>query len=126
MDFSITRFISLVKEYRDYVPHGASIRTHCKVFNIDLDAYLRVGIDQPEDKNIYPNIQKLNASMRVQNSRISSKDKEYCLVTPQVFNENGNIVYEKSKFSVYDLGNCIYIQPESYTVLRYISLKYFF
>ena len=53
MDFSSTRYISLIKQCRDFVPHGASIQTHCKVFNIDLDAYIRVGIDRLENKNVY-------------------------------------------------------------------------
>ena len=100
VDFSITRFTSLIREYRGYVPHGASIQTHCKVLNLDIGAYIRVGIDRLGDKNIYPNIQKLNASMRFQNSNILSKTKEYCLVTPQLFDDKGNTVYEKSKFSV--------------------------
>ena len=100
VDFSISRFTSLIREYRGYVPHGASIQTHCKVLNLDMGAYIKVGIVRLEDINIYPNIQKLNASMRFQNSNILSKNKEYCLVTPQLFDDNGNTVYEKSKFSV--------------------------
>ena len=100
VDFSITRFTSLIREYRGYVPHSASLQTQCKVLNLDMGAYIRVGIDRLEDQNIYPNIQKLNASMRFQNSNILSKNKEYCLVTPQLFDDNGNTVYEKSKFSL--------------------------
>ena len=95
VDFSITRFISLIKGYRFFVPHGASIQTYCKAMNLDMDAYIRVGIDRLEDKKFYPNIQKLNASMRIRSSGTLSEDKEYCLVTPQLYDENGNAVYEK-------------------------------
>ena len=63
-----------------------------------MAAYVIVGIRRGKDKSIYPHIQKLNASMGVQDSSSMSQAKEYCFFTPQLFDDNGNIVYEESKF----------------------------
>ena len=105
------RFINLLKKSIDYVPHSASIRAQCKVFTLDMGAYISVGIDRGKDKSIYPRIRKLNASMGVQDSSSLSQGKEYCFFTPQLFDDNGNIVYEESKF-----GQC-----QNLTLVRSLS-----
>ena len=92
------RFINLIKKSIDYVPHVASILAQCKVLTLDIGAYISVGIDRGKDKSIYSRIRKLNASMGVQDSSSLSQGKEYCFFTPQLFDDNGNIVYEESKF----------------------------
>ena len=94
----MTRFINLLKKSIDYVPHSTSIRAQCKVLNLDMGAYISVGIDRGKEKSIYPHIRKLNASFGVQNSSSLSQAKEYCFFIPQLFDDNGNIVYEESKF----------------------------
>ena len=92
------RFINLLQKSINYIPHGASIRAQCKVLTIEMGTYISVGIDRGKDKSIYPHIWKLNASMGVQDSSSLSQGKEYCFFTPQLFDDNGNIVYEESKF----------------------------
>ena len=92
------QFINLVKEYIDNFPHLASIRTQCKVLNLDMDTYIRVGVGR-EEGNIYPSIQKLNASMIVHHQSGISEENEYCLLTPQLFDDKRSTVYERSKFS---------------------------
>ena len=92
------RFINLLQKSINYIPHGASIRAQCKVLTIEMGAYISVGIDRGKDKSIYPHIRKLNASMGVQDSTSLSQGKEYCFFTPQLFDNNGNIVYKESKF----------------------------
>ena len=68
------------------------------MLTLDIAAYVSVGIRRGKDKSIYPHIRKFNASMVVQDSSSLSQGKEYCFFTPQLFDENGNIVYEESKF----------------------------
>ena len=71
------------------------------MLTLDIAAYVSVDIRRGKDKSIYPHIRKLNASMGVQDSSSLSQGKEYCFFTPQLFDENGNIVYEESKFGQY-------------------------
>ena len=68
------------------------------MLTLDIATYISVGIRRGKDKRIYPHIRKLNASMGVQDSSSLSLGKEYCFFTPQLFDDNGKIVYEESKF----------------------------
>ena len=81
------------------------------MLSLDIATYISVGICRGKDKSIYPNIRKLNASMGVQDSSSLSQGKEYCFFTPQLFDDNGKIVYEESKF-----GQC-----QNLTLVRSLS-----
>ena len=81
------------------------------MLSLDIATYISVGIRRGKDKSIYPNIRKLNASMGVQDSSSLSQRKEYCFFTPQLFDDNGKIVYEESKF-----GQC-----QNLTLVRSLS-----
>ena len=76
-----------------------------------MAAYTSVGIRRGIYKSIYPHIRKLNASMSVQDSSSLSQGKEYCFFKPQLFDDNGKIVYEESKF-----GQC-----QNLTLVRSLS-----
>ena len=76
-----------------------------------MSTYISVGIHRGKDKSIYPHIRKLNASMGVQDSSSLSQGKEYCFFTPQLFDDNGKIVYEESKFG----------QSQNLTLMRSLS-----
>ena len=81
------------------------------MLSLDIATYISVDIRRGKDKSIYPHIRKLNASMGVQDSSSLSQGKEYCFFTPQLFDDNGKIVYEESKF-----GQC-----QNLTLLRSLS-----
>ena len=86
-----------LKHYRHQLPKSATLFTRCKILSLDARGYIGIAINKGYDRSgVFPVIQKLNSSFSVLPTSLSGT-KDFCLIEPRLYDENGKILFEKCK-----------------------------
>ena len=94
LDVVFYYFAKNMNKYDQYLPHSANIRIECKIFNLDMSAYVGINIYKTKDRNkIYPKLQKLNGSFAVL-SGSSIRINDLCRIEPLLYDEAGKLLLE--------------------------------
>ena len=97
LDLAYYYLVLHLKHYSNQLPKSATLFTRCKILNLDAHGYMSFAINKGYDRNgVFPVIKTLNSSFSILPSSLSGT-KDFCLIEPRLYDENGKVLFEMCK-----------------------------
>ena len=98
LDYAFYFFVHSMRKHAIHIPHSAKINAQCRILNLKLSGFVKVGINKEKDgRDIFPIVEELKGSFAVLPSSLTATET-ICVIEAGLYDETGNIIYEKREF----------------------------